>query len=110
MNRRELLFQGAAAGLAGLLPARVARASTADHLLVYVASGGWDPTFVFDPHPESSSIDGAPGSTVATAGGVRFADAASRPAVRRFFEQYGARTCVVNGIAVGSISHPLCIA
>ena len=109
MNRRELLLRGAAASLAGMLPARLARASTTDHLLVYVAKGGWDPTFVFDPHPESSTIDGPPASTVSTAGGVRFADAATRPTVRSFFEQYGAKTCVVNGIAVGSISHPLCM-
>jgi uncharacterized protein (DUF1501 family) len=109
MNRRELLLRGAAAGLAGLLPSRVARAATDDHLLIYVASGGWDPTFVFDPHFGSSTIDGPPDSTLATAGGVSFADASSRPAVRSFFEQHGARTCVVNGIAVGSISHPLCM-
>lgn len=109
MNRRELLFRGAAAGLAGLLPARVARAATDDHLLIYVANGGWDPTFVFDPHFGASTVQGPPASTLATVGGVSFADAATRPAVRGFFEQYGARTCVVNGIAVGSISHPLCM-
>ena len=74
-----------------------------------MANGGWDPTFVFDPHLGSATVQGPPDSTLATAGGVAFADAASRPAVRRFFEQHGARACVVNGVAVGSISHPKCM-
>ncbi|MEC7949378.1 MAG: DUF1501 domain-containing protein [Myxococcota bacterium] len=109
MNRRELLIRGAAAGVAGMLAPRLAHASGGDCLIVYVANGGWDPTFVFDPHLDSATVQGPPDSTLATAGGITFADAASRPAVRSFFEQHGARSCVVNGIAVGSISHPKCM-
>jgi hypothetical protein len=108
MDRRGFLCFGLA-GLGALLAPRVARAGGGGRkLLVYFNSGGWDPTFVFDPHFGSSRVQGDPDSTAATAGGIDFADAASRPSVRGFFETHGAATAVINGIGVSSISHSQC--
>ncbi len=110
LNRRQLLA-GLAGGLGGLpLWSALTHAATGTDrfLLVHWNAGGWDPTYVFDPHFDSRTIDGDPQATLAEVGGISFADAASRPAVRSFFEQHAARTAIVNGIAVGSISHQLC--
>ncbi len=108
MNRRQLLLRSFAAGVAAALPTRSARAASSDRLLIYFAKGGWDVSFVFDPHFGSSVVEQDPRSTLGTVGGLSFADADSRPAVRQFFEQHGSRACIVNGIAVGSISHSQC--
>lgn len=106
-SRRGLL--GAAGlGALGLALPRLARAAGDRLLLVYWVPGGWDPTYCFDPHFESSALDRDPASAPGTAGGLSFADAASRPNVRAFFEAHGSRTVVVNGLAVGSISHAQC--
>ncbi len=106
-SRRGML--GAAlAGLALGLRSRPARAAGADHLLVYWISGGWDPTYALDPHQGSSVVATDPAATVAVAGGLPFVDAASRPAVRTFFERYGAQSVIFNGLSVGSISHDAC--
>ncbi|MFT5684108.1 MAG: hypothetical protein ACI8RZ_005049 [Myxococcota bacterium] len=109
MDRRRFLLSGLA-GMGVLLASGRARAGGRGRkLLVYFNSGGWDPTFVFDPHFESTGVEGDPSSTAATVGGIAFADAASRPSVRRFFESYGATTAVINGIGVSSISHSQCV-
>lgn len=106
LSRRQLLGGGALAALALGLGARVARASGPSRLLVLWSAGGWDPTFVFDPHEAEGFGD--PEATVATLGGLRVADAESRPSVRRFFQRYGDRAIIVNGVSVGSISHEGC--
>lgn len=107
MTRRRLLGLGALATLALGLSGRRARASGPSRLLVLWNAGGWDPTFVFDP-PAGRAISGDPASTLATVQGVSFADAESRPSVRSFFERYGSRAVVINGLSVGSISHEGC--
>jgi hypothetical protein len=95
-------------GLGMLLP-RVAHASSTDRLLIiYWNAGGWDPTYVFDPHFESNALDRDPSSVAASIDGLDFADAESRPAVRSFLEDYASQTAIVNGLAVGSISHSTC--
>jgi uncharacterized protein (DUF1501 family) len=107
VNRRQLMTGGLAALVAALAP-RLAHAADDLRLVVFWNAGGWDTTYVFDPHAGSSVIQGDPGATVATAGGVSFADSAERPSVRGFFEDHGADTAVINGLAVGSISHTAC--
>lgn len=82
--------------------------SAKKRLLVIFNKGGWDPTFVFDPHFSSSTVDSPTDATLAELGGITFADTNQRPSVRAFFNQYASQACVVNGIAVGSISHPKC--
>ena len=107
-TRRRVLGTGLL-GLAGLgLPLRLARAATERVLVIYWAKGGWDTTFVFDPHPESDLIEGDPSAEVEEISGLSFAHSSSRPEVRRFFEQWAGESCIVNGISVGSISHATC--
>ncbi len=103
-SRRGFLAGTVAALVAGLR-ARPARAAEGRNLIVYWVKGGWDPTFVFDPHFGVSTIEGDLTSSAAIEGGIDFADASSRPSVRAFFTAWGARTAVFNGVAVGSISH-----
>lgn len=106
-TRRGML----AASLASLalgLRSRPARAAGADQLLVYWISGGWDATYALDPHQDSAVIATDPDATVAEAGGLPFVDAGTRPAVRSFFERWGSRSVIFNGISVGSISHDAC--
>lgn len=105
MTSRRSFLGGALAVLAAAVHARPARAAEDRFLLVYWVKGGWDPTFCFDPHFESTSVEGDPTSAPGTAGGITFADAETRPSVRQFFLDWGAQTAVINGLAVGSISH-----
>jgi len=107
MNRRDLLRLGALTPFLSL--PRLARAnSDGRRLLTIFVRGGWDPSFVFDSHFDSPWVDSPPDTTVSNVSGIEFADSGSRPSVREFFERYGAQACVVNGIAVGSISHVKC--
>lgn len=108
MRRRAFLGAALGGGLLTALSRRPARAAEERYLLVYWIRGGWDATFVFDPHFESGVIRNDPASEAASAGGLAFADAPTRPSVRTFFERWGDRTAIVNGIAVGSISHDGC--
>jgi uncharacterized protein (DUF1501 family) len=94
--------------LALALSARRARAAETRQLIVYWVSGGWDPTITFDPHLDDADIASDPSATLAIAGGIPIADAASRPSVRRFFERWGSRSIVFNGLSVDSISHETC--
>lgn len=109
MNRRQWLQMTGSMGLLGLSPAlRAQPANGKRRLLVIFNRGGWDPSYVFDPHFESAFVDSPSDSTLEEMSGIPFADSHLRPSVRLFFENYAASSCVVNGIAVGSISHPKC--
>ena len=110
MNRRQLLAGLGMGGLAGLFGGRRARAAGVDDplLIVYFVKGGWDPTYVFDPHPLAAAVDGDPEAELVEVGGIPLAIAASRPAVTDFFATHGPQSVVVNGLAVGSISHVTC--
>ena len=106
-NRRQLLF-GAAAGAAGLFMPRGLGAADGRRFLFVFANGGWDPTVVFAPLFDNAQVDMPEASVEATVGGLRFVDSVNRPSVRSFFEAHGARTAVVNGIEVRSVSHERC--
>jgi hypothetical protein len=100
LDRRQLL----AAGLGGLatmaLPARAARRPR--KLLLVLANGGWDTTFVFDDKLGNPLIDGPwvdqdPTNPLDQEVSRRFGELpivtneARRPAVSRFFEGWGDR-------------------
>ena len=96
------------AGLAA--PTRVARADSAferKFLFVY-CDGGWDTLKVFTPIFDSTSIDQDGHSEPASAHGIDFVHSDQRPSVTSFFEAYGDRCCVVNGMEVRSITHERC--
>ncbi len=102
---RRALIGSALAGLS--FPARASTASGRRFLFVH-CSGGWDTPRVFQPNFGSSVVDMEAEATLAEVGGISFVDHPDRPAVRRFFEDYAARSCVINGIEVRSITHERC--
>ena len=128
LNRRHFLMSAAAAvGASGLvLPRRGSAAGGGDkNLIVVLAVGGWDVTFCFDPklgctEPgggacfiEGPEVDatGAPDDVeaVQTIANIPVVvNPAKRPAVASFFERWGSRAHVVNGVWTGSIAHDPC--
>ena len=81
-----------------------------------MASGGWDVTFCFDPKLSVEGIDGPEGSenpddpddreVVETINGHPLViNPVKRPSVARFFEAWGHRVDIVNGLWVGAIGH-----
>ena len=109
MRRRHFL-QGltasvAFAGLQG--PLALASGSTR-RLVIFYNEGGWDPSFVFDPHFDDKTVDGDPNATPSVVNGIAFAHSPMRPSVKYFFEAYGNQSVVLNGMRVPSISHTQC--
>jgi hypothetical protein len=120
-TRRCFLAGTAALGVAAALglPAAVARANPSRRLVLVFASGGWDVTCALDPKPGRPDIDGPEldedptdpddREAIATLGGIPILEnRVKRPAVSRFFERWGGRTAVLNGVWVGSIAHSSC--
>lgn len=118
-SRRELL-QSFAAGAALVGAPALARAAGGNKkLIVVMANGGWDVTYCMDPKVGEPEIQGPERHEVNAIPDDReevrtFADipilcnAHKRPSVTRFFEDWGHRTAVVNGIWMGSITHARC--
>lgn len=107
LSRRHLLGLGAAGLALPLLPG-LARSEGGRRFLFVFARGGWDVTYAIAPSFHLSQVDDPASSTLATVGGIPIADAAERPNVRAFFEDYGPETCVVHGLEVRSITHDRC--
>lgn len=113
LTRRKLLSL-APLGLAipgGLMLPRRLRAldSGVDRKFLFIyAYGGWDPLQVFVPKFDASNIDMQDGAALAEANGISYVDHEDRPSVKTFFETYGDRACVINGIEVRSITHERC--
>ena len=111
VSRRRLLGWGGGALAALPLLARRGWAQDTERcFVIYWNGGGWDPAMVFDPHFESGLLERGSQVEQATAagGGLVYAHSPRRPAVKAFFDAWGAQAAVVNGIAVGSISHAQC--
>lgn len=71
----------------------------APHILLVYASGGWDPTMVFDNKLDSPYVEGETGIIPSTgANNIPFLHHASRPAVNTWFQNYGYNAVIVNGI------------
>ncbi|MCK6521135.1 DUF1501 domain-containing protein [Myxococcota bacterium] len=104
------MLQGAGALtlLGAALGHRPALAAGPRRLVIWWSGGGWDTSYVFDPHFEADLIDRDPDSGPATYGDLTVAEAEDRPKVRDFFDAWADRAVVVNGLAVGSISHDAC--
>jgi uncharacterized protein (DUF1501 family) len=106
LSRRQF---GLLAGGAFLPFRRMASAEPSDRKFLFVFNdGGWDTGCVFTPWAEVEGATAEDGAEVAESGGVRFVDHPSRPSVRSFFEAHGARTAVLNGLEVRSITHERC--
>ena len=121
MTRRGVLQLGlSTAALLTMPPLRwVAKADpTNPHFLVMLYSdGGWDPTQTLDVHDPLDMTDGVdvdvpevisglPPSQIATVGGITYmSNPTTRPAVDTFFQNWAAKSAVVNGIGTRSTSH-----
>lgn len=113
LRRRDFMAASAATlglglGLGSLgVPRARAAVGPARNLVLVVAYGGWDTTYVFDPKPGVGTID-APTGDIVEIGGVQFFDDPSRPAARAFFEAYAERCTLINGLQVQSLVHADC--
>jgi uncharacterized protein (DUF1501 family) len=78
-----------------------------------IADGGWDPTLTLDAHDPLDQTDGIdvdvpgqPPSVVRTVGGLtHVSNPVTRPTVDTFFDNWAARSAIVNGINTRSTSH-----
>src|SRR5262244_3593901 len=121
VTRRELLQLGVSTGLLLALPP-LRRTVWADptnpHFLVVLFNdGGWDPTQTLDVHDPldatdgidvdvPTAISGLPPSQIATVGGITYvSNPTTRPSVDTYFQNWSAKTCVINGINTRSTSH-----
>ena len=107
-SRRGLLGSLLALGAVGVPRGARASGSGPKYLLIWWNSGGWDATYTFDPHFESSVIPGDPDAGPASAGDLSWASNPTRPSVDRLLSTHGSRACIINGLNVGSIGHDSC--
>lgn len=106
MSRRDL---GRLIGAGLLLPQSLMAASTSQRKFLFIfCSGGWDPTYVFTPHLSDPDTWMDPGGTPAEAHGLPYLSSPERPSVDTFFETWGDRTALIQGIEVRSITHEAC--
>lgn len=108
LNRRAFLTVSAAMLALGARPARAGGGVERKFLFV-LCSGGWDPGYVFAPQFDKLYVDSESDATASTANGIPFVDHADRPNVRSFFEDWGHKSCVLNGFEVQSITHERCM-
>jgi len=115
-SRRSFLG-GLLSGLA-LAPGTARAAGDERQLLMITAAGGWDVTYAFEPKLGLESIQGPEVDATDAEDDVEAVQTFSgmpvlvnpnrRPAVTSFFERWGHRAAIVNGIWVGAIGHPSC--
>ncbi|MFZ5478673.1 MAG: DUF1501 domain-containing protein [Myxococcota bacterium] len=104
-SRRTFLASTAALATLGATATGVAR-----KLVFVVAQGGWDPTRVLAPAFGDPDVDVEAAARLARAGDLAYVDHPGRPSVRVFFEAWGTRCVVINGVLVPSIAHETCAA
>lgn len=115
-SRRSLLLSSAALAAAGVPTVGYGAAQRPKNLVVLFADGGWDTTFSIDPKPVDSGVEGPwvdnmgrdpddrERQQVVNGIPLQLNDH-KRPAVTSFYETWGDRACVINGISTGSIVH-----
>jgi uncharacterized protein (DUF1501 family) len=106
LTRRHLLGLGAGA-LAFPTRALAAPSASTRRFVFIHCVGGWDAPFVFAPEL-LGRVDHEPEATAAEAMGLPFVDHPERSTVRQFFENYGDRSAILNGMSVPSITHERC--
>ena len=106
-SRREALALGGLGALGLGLP-RLGHGAGAQRKFLFVYNiGGWDTTLVYTPM-FGTDVALEADATEAEASGIPFVDHPERPSVKRFFEDFGDRACVVNGLEVQSVTHERC--
>lgn len=112
LSRRSLIHRTGLASLASALAPRTLWAAPEDKanrkFLFLFVSGGWDPTYVLAPLYDAPNIYVDPSGTRTTIDGITFTENPNRPQVSTFFQRYAAKTCVINGFEVRSVTHERC--
>ena len=70
--------------------------------------GGWDTGYAFTPYWSVNDAFIEPEAAPGEANGIVFVDHPNRPSVREFFENYGSKTALINGVEVRSVTHERC--
>ena len=122
VTRRSILKLGLTSAALATIPMVGQRKAWADpsnpHLFItFHSDGGWDPTQVLDPHDPLDQTDGIdvdvpqvvsglPPSQLVTMGDLTYtSNPTTRPNVDAFFNAWGSRSAIVNGIGTRSTSH-----
>lgn len=122
LSRRHLLAGLGGLGLgAALGPLRIRAVQPAyaqgtvppRNLIVVWANGGWDTTFALDPKldvqeiegPEAADPDGNEDTATYGTNMVVGVNHVTRPSIRTFFDNWGDRCSILNGISTGSVAH-----
>jgi len=114
-SRRGLLENSAAVAALSSIgwSPKMARAAQGERkFLFFFAGGAWDTTTVFDPHYTSDPdpiIDMDPDTMPKTVGSnLTFTSGTPdmpRPNIERYFQRWGNKTCVINGMDAHSVGH-----
>jgi len=95
-----------AAPARGMGSSSIRRGSASSRRFVFVFNdGGWDTSHVFSPMWDVGGAYMDPAAELGHAHGIDFVDHPDRPQVRSFFETWGDRVCVLNGMEVRSVTH-----
>ena len=109
ISRRNLLKASAGTALF-TLPSSVRASSASNRKFLFVfCTGGWDQCYMFAPLYNNSAIDMEPNSQEAYLRGIRFVDSDEKPYVRQFFDRFGDKTCMINGMEARSVAHDICL-
>jgi hypothetical protein len=107
-SRRNLLRNAAAMSALSALGwhPSMARAAVGDRkFLFFYASGAWDTTAVFDPHHNTTYVDMEQDTLTETLGNLAFTGGDPRVFTTRFFQRWGSRSAIVNGIDAHTVGH-----
>jgi len=112
-SRRQLLSASAGIPLLGTLggaPRSARAASATDRRFIFIfANGGWDLTWGLFPMFDNSRVDTpTDGSAPVVAGGHTIVDGPNRPALKMWFDRWGARAAFLHGFEVRSVAHFNC--
>jgi uncharacterized protein (DUF1501 family) len=105
-SRRSLAL-GSLAALATSVVAAGGGGSKRRFLVVNV-EGGWDPLCAFAPLFGKTGIDIEKDCALKTVGNFALVDSPKRPAVTKFFQTWGKKTLLINGLSTRSVNHEVC--
>jgi uncharacterized protein (DUF1501 family) len=109
LSRRALLGAGALGAATFARPAR-ASVSAEDLKFVFVVIfRGWDVTRVYAPEFDNPVVAMEADAEATTVGDLTWVDHPDRPSVSEFFQTWGSRSVIVNGIENPSLSHVECL-
>ena len=106
-TRRNFTLGALGASLATFVTGASPSPNTRRFLFVH-AVGGWDPLAVFAPLYNAPQINMEPDSSLATVGNFQLVDGPQRPSVVPFFQRWGDRTLLLNGLNTRSVNHETC--